>query len=107
MIPCTKLSIKMQVKKATNFYKFSLDKNRVGNCDLFSRPVFKSSLVEGTLLNKTRILQISLVSKGSKYLKESIQLFCIGNQHLCVLDFVVHFVVQRSVVYYKGLDSIH
>ena len=49
MIPCTKLSIKMQVKKATNFYKFSLDKNRVGNCDLFSRPVFMTP--KGTSIN--------------------------------------------------------
>ena len=30
----------MQVQKTTHFYKFSLDKNRVENCDLFSRPVF-------------------------------------------------------------------
>ena len=30
----------MQVQETTHFYKFSIDKNRVENCDLFSRPVF-------------------------------------------------------------------
>ena len=40
----------MQVQKTTHFYKLSLDKNRVENCDLFSLPVFMKHCIR-LLLN--------------------------------------------------------
>ena len=40
----------MYVKKITHFLKFSLDKNRIGNFDLFSRPVFTFTITLSTIV---------------------------------------------------------
>ena len=62
----------------------------------------------GGSLRKIRPEYSKLVGKGSKYLKQLIQLFCNENRHFCAVDFVVNFVVTLLFSSKKfNLSCIH
>ena len=63
--------------------------------------------MDGALVSKLWKQGMLIFNKGSKLL----QIPCKVNLHwkstFCALDFDVHFVATKSVVYWKDLDSIH
>ena len=65
------------------------------------------SLVEGALVSKLWNQGMLMFSKGSKLLEISCKVNLHWKSTFCASDFDVHFVVIRSVVYWKDLDLIH